>query len=189
MKQKKLIRYISSRISQHSFWMMPYWLVESDKKVQECLMCIETVTTLEKIELVYVASWSDSFPFSLLISLFNRWSIIYKDRSTEFRQQEILQRASKTKCHSFLYCWFIQSIELNVAFLGFDSLNTIVMNEKLEGSEPCWDGYQVSQGQLLLMIIITAYLGSFILSIELQWYGFYWNNTEMGRSILRNGSD
>jgi hypothetical protein len=27
--------------------------------------------------------------------------------------------------------------------LGFDSLNTIVVNEKIDGSEPCWDGYQV----------------------------------------------
>ncbi len=30
-------------------------------------------------------------------------------------------------------------------FLGFDSLNTIISTEKIESSEPCWDGYQVNK--------------------------------------------
>lgn len=33
-------------------------------------------------------------------------------------------------------------------FLGFDSLNTII-NEKIESSEPCWDGYQVNLSNII----------------------------------------
>jgi len=36
-------------------------------------------------------------------------------------------------------------IKKNHAFysLGIERLNTISTNERTEGSEPCWDGYQV----------------------------------------------
>ena len=35
--------------------------------------------------------------------------------------------------------------KINLFFVEFDSLNTIILTEKIESSEPCWDGYQVNQ--------------------------------------------
>jgi hypothetical protein len=41
------------------------------------------------------------------------------------------------------FFFFIFTFEM--IFLGFDSLNTIIITEKIESSEPCWDGYQVNK--------------------------------------------
>jgi hypothetical protein len=39
----------------------------------------------------------------------------------------------------------LKNLIKNNFLLGFDSLNTIIINEKIESSEPCWDGYQVNK--------------------------------------------
>lgn len=77
--------------------------------------------------------------------------------------------------------------------LGFDSLNTIVVNEKIDGSEPCWDGYQVEammqrHRSMDTRLPLSLLLESSVLSIEFPRHGFNWNDIEMGRSILGGGS-
>jgi hypothetical protein len=43
------------------------------------------------------------------------------------------------------YCRFYWKISSEMVYLVFNSLNTIIINEKIESSEPCWDGYQVNK--------------------------------------------
>lgn len=76
--------------------------------------------------------------------------------------------------------------------LGIDSLNNVIINqEKIESSEPCWDGYQVIQSNFLFFtysMFFISFSESVILSIEFNRHGFSWNDVKMGRSISWNGS-
>ena len=100
------------------------------RRVPVCVWIEAFTTRGNQTSLRYIIDSSLSFSLSLLwIGEVSRMKI---DR---LALPSSVTSDGKTFLFSAIYCIAND--------LGFDSLNTIVVNEKIDGSEPCWDGYQV----------------------------------------------
>jgi hypothetical protein len=72
--------------------------------------------------------------------------------------------------------------------LEIEPVNAIILNDKFESSEPCWDGYQVKRRRERgTQPHGFARLESSILLSQLARHGLDRSVVEMGRAVPRNG--